>query len=92
MQDFFTLCTHVYSKNEPSLYNASLQKHTNLVPYPLLGCMGYRGKGHLNSFLKAFNVDPDCWKEAAQDQASWRNSIHKGAKLCEENRTAAAEQ
>ena len=32
------------------------------------------------------------WEQSAQDRAAWRSAVHKGAKACETNRTAVAEE
>ena len=51
-----------------------------------------RFKDSLKASLKAFDICPDTWENAAQDRSCWRTSVHKGAKDCEANRTAAAVQ
>lgn len=57
-----------------------------------IGGQKKRYKDTLKASLKAFNIDPVCWEKDAQDRAFWRHSVHKGAEMCEANRTAAAEQ
>ena len=49
-------------------------------------------KDTLKTSLKAFAITPDSWEQTAMDRAMWRSSVHKGSKICEANRTAAAEQ
>ena len=51
-----------------------------------------RFKDTLKTSLKAFAITPDSWEQTAMDRAMWRSSEHKGSKICEANRTAAAEQ
>ena len=51
-----------------------------------------RFKETLKTSLKAFAITPDSWEQTAMDRAKWRSSVHKGSKICEANRTAAAEQ
>ena len=51
-----------------------------------------RFKSTLNASLKAFNISHDTWEQSAQDRAAWRFAVHKGAKACETNRTAVAEE
>ena len=51
-----------------------------------------RFKDTLKTSLKAFAITPDSWEQTAMDRAMWRSSVHKGSKICEANRTAAAEQ
>ncbi|XP_070207983.1 uncharacterized protein [Littorina saxatilis] len=50
-----------------------------------------RFKDTLKASLKAFSINPDTWEKSALDRATWRSSIHKGAKMCEASRTTAAE-
>jgi len=57
-----------------------------------LGGQRKRFKDTLKVSLKAFNIAPDHWEEAAQDRTYWRSSVHKGAQHCEANRTGAAEK
>lgn len=51
-----------------------------------------RFRDTLKVSLKAFDINPDSWEESAVDRDKWRAAVHKGAKLCEANRTAAAVQ
>ena len=51
-----------------------------------------RFKDTLKTSLKAFAITPDSWEQTAMDRAKWHSSVHKGSKICEANRTAAAEQ
>ena len=49
-------------------------------------------KDTLKPSLKAFAITPDSWEQTAMDRAKWRSSVFKGSKICEANRTVAAEQ
>ena len=51
-----------------------------------------RFKDTIKTSLKAFAITPDSWEQTAMDRAKWRSSVHKGSKICDANRTAAAEQ
>ena len=51
-----------------------------------------RFKDTLKASLKAFNISHDTWELTAMDRRGWRSVVHKGAKSCEANRIAAAEQ
>jgi len=51
-----------------------------------------RFKDTLKASLKAFAINPDTWEQSAMDRATWRSSIHKGAKTYEAYRTDAAEK
>ncbi|XP_076465981.1 uncharacterized protein LOC143297468 [Babylonia areolata] len=51
-----------------------------------------RFRDTLKISLKAFYINPDSWEKSAVDRDKWRAAVHKGAKLCEANRTAAAVQ
>jgi len=51
-----------------------------------------RFKDSLKSSLKDFNIDTETWEEMANDRATWRSLMHKGAALSERNRTLAAEE
>ena len=55
------------------------------------GCPKKRFKDTLKASLKAFNIDHGTWEQTAQDRGAWRSAVHKGAKTCEANRIAAAE-
>jgi hypothetical protein len=49
-----------------------------------------RFKDTLKSSLKSFNIETDTWESAAQDRASWRLHLRKGAVTSEASRQAAA--
>ena len=51
-----------------------------------------RYKDTLKTSLKAFGIDPNNWEMLAQDLANWRVITQKGAKMCEEHRTLAAQE
>ena len=51
-----------------------------------------RFKDTLKASLKAFNINHNTWEQSAQDRGTWRSAVHKGAKACEANRTAVAEE
>ena len=51
-----------------------------------------RFKDCLKASLKAFDIHPGTWESTAQDRGGWRAAVSKGAKSCEANRTATAEQ
>ena len=51
-----------------------------------------RFKDTLKASLKASNINHNTWKQSAQDRGTWRSAVHKGAKACEANRTAVAEE
>ncbi|KAI0224060.1 hypothetical protein LSAT2_024917 [Lamellibrachia satsuma] len=56
------------------------------------GVQKKRFKDTLKTSLKAFAINPDSWEQTVMDRAMWHSSVHKGSKICEANRTAAAEQ
>ena len=49
-------------------------------------------KDTLKVSLKAFDISTDTLDQTVQDGGKWWASVHKGAKTCEANRIAAAEQ
>ena len=51
-----------------------------------------RFKDTLKASAKAFNINEATWEQTAQDRGKWRAAVRKGAKTCEANRTAEAEQ
>ena len=51
-----------------------------------------RFKDTLKASLKAFDISHNTWEQSAQGRAAWRSAVHKGAKACETNRTAVAEE
>lgn len=50
-----------------------------------------RFKDTLKASLKAFNIGQGTWEQAAQDRGAWRSAVRNGAKTCEANRIAVAE-
>jgi hypothetical protein len=51
-----------------------------------------RYKDSLKTSLKAFDINHTTWEDAAQDRATWRSIVKKGATTCEGMRNAAAQQ
>ena len=51
-----------------------------------------RFKDSLKTALKAFNIDTEKVREAAENREEWRSTVRKGAASCEASRTTAAEQ
>ena len=56
------------------------------------GALRKRFKDSLKASMKAFNINQGTWEETAQDRGKWKTAVRNGAKSCEANRTAAAEQ
>ena len=52
-------------------------------------CSQVGQKKHFKDTLKIEHTD---WKQVAQDRDKWHGAVKRGAKACEANRTAAAEQ
>ena len=40
-----------------------------------------RFKDTLKRSLKVFDINPDSWEQTAMDRAKWHSSVHKGAKM-----------
>ena len=51
-----------------------------------------RFKDTLKASLKAFDINHNTWETTAVDRSGWRSAVQKGAKTCEANKIAAAEQ
>ena len=56
-----------------------------------LGAPKKRFKDCLKASLKAFDISPATWEDAAQDRSGWRAAVHQGAKNCEAGRIVTAE-
>jgi hypothetical protein len=51
-----------------------------------------RYKDTLKANLKSFNIDVDSWETAAQEQSTWRSSLHKSASHHESSRVELAQK